>query len=240
MKLSDLISMVHDECGDARREMIGANRVALSVINQLDLYSVKMAASQKGSYSTLSFTPTMQTGNIALTFVPEIVRTRRLPENSVYANWEIIDVVSDIEAISNDETHGRLSILFLNNFTQYQLSWKPLAGNAEVLEIWGKAASQNRPGLTDTVTAIPIEFHQLIAVRSALEVLDDLLLPRMDGMNYVPFVTARKGSLDAKARELEHFFNVFRTTSPDFKSINRAAPYNPLIGMDSSFDTDSY
>jgi hypothetical protein len=200
---------------------------ALNVISDMELELDNSARGQNARKETVTFAADTNEGT--LEFLPKFARYRDTSISGAYRRWNILDIVSDIEDLTEYENQGRFAMLIEQaNLVvdtlefPYRLSFIPQI--ALEVELYGsrEAVIEGLEG----ETGINTDYSHYAATKVALIVLDDLLL--MDANKYMAFVNNRKQMMALRLRNLEHRWNVYRTNADINLADNQAKPYDPI------------
>jgi hypothetical protein len=207
----------------------------LNALNIIDSMMLELAQSGKqtlGYKTTFTVGANTNTGTVvvsAFALGEKFVRYRR----QVTDRWSIIDVVDDIEDLTEKQNRATHAICLQGAVSPatYFLSWTPAEDT--VFELWGKSIAAE---ITDLNAAIPLppEFGLLVAYRVADTMLNQLLIH--DAKAFQPFVIAQKGSLQRERDRLEYQWRAFLVMPADAGRSQRVRPYDLTEDLDTAFD----
>lgn len=221
--------------GELIRQKLDKHQALLVTLNVIDTMMLELAAvtKQKSSYKAdLTLVAGAKSGTIDMTAFALDSKFVRWRYNDT-DRWQYLDVVEEIEDLTDDENMGRTSILFsgLGDETTYYLSFTPTASMSA--EIWGKAV---QPEIVDIADAPPFppEFSLVAAYRIADFILNQLLL--IDAKAYSAFVVAQKNSIATDARRCELIWLKFRAGVSDSVTRTTGKSYNYIDEFDGDID----
>lgn len=233
MLLSEIIAYSMDEAGEVVRDIVGVNKMTLFVLASIDYYNLQIQSSSKNPLgSKFDFEPTVQDGLVSAyaasspgkNFRDARYVRKRLTAPESYQSWEIIDVVENIETLTELANRGKRGILFYGIPAKFQLSWTPTDSVTETFEIWSNRDPLAVSGL-DAEPETAGKFHRMFGVRSAIKGLTELLLPP-HGKSYVDFVSAKIAILKDELAVLEHYWFVHIANAADADNPSVANEYN--------------
>lgn len=225
--LNDIISNAVDLAGGTNVAVnLQTNAATLYALNVLADMELELSGSSRGrNAEKLSerFVGRSRSGTV--NNLPTFIRFRS--SDGRRERWQIIDIVSDIEDLTEAENRGRRAVLFLGNSSPfaYELSFEP-AGFCE-FECWGRTESTTPDGLGSQAASIPDAYAHLAANRCALLLLGDLMLAP-NAAQLIPFAQARAAQLQARQRDLEHRWTVYRSDADNSLADARVAAYDPF------------
>lgn len=231
MLLSEIIAYSMDEASEPVRQIIGANKMTLFVLASLDYYELQLQSSSKSQLGTkFEFTPTAQDGEVsdyAATLPGKNFKegryVRKRLTSSQSQSWEIIDVVENIESLTELANRGRRGIVFYGIPARFQLSWTP-SSVPETFEVWSNRDPLALTGLDDE-PEIATKFHRMFGIRAAIKALAELLLPP-NGNAYRDFVSMKTALLKEELAVLEHYWFVHIALAADSNNPTVANEYN--------------
>lgn len=226
MNIQEIISNGLDLAGgDLIRQKLDTSFATLVCLNIIDTMMLQLASSKKSirGYKT-SMTLAANSNNGSAGTLEEYMlgdRYVRYRRNAT-DKWEILDVVDEIEELTDAENKGKHVILFVGttDTTHYYLSWTPT--ESIVAELWGKILT-DEIGNLNSLPPFPPEFSLLAAYRMADFVLNSLLI--LAPKDYGAFVVAEKGSLKLERDRCEFEWRKYREITSDSASSQRINEY---------------
>lgn len=218
-----------------QRNALDDDFAVLNALNVIDSMMLELAQSGKqtlGYKVTFTVAANTDTGTVgisALALGDKFVRFRRAPTD----RWEILDVVDDIEDLTEKQDRNAWAICFQGAASPatYFLSFVP---NQDIsMELWGKSVGAEISDLS-AAAPLPSEFGLLVSYRVADAVLNQLLI--IDGRTFQPFVIAQKATIARERDRLEYLWRAARAMPADFERSQRVRPYDITEDLDGSFD----
>jgi hypothetical protein len=228
MKISEIIATTYDLAGGNRFPLaLRMDEITGYVLNIIDRMLGELTISDKGVRGhkiSLTFPANVRTGTVntsALALEPNLFRYRE-SENE---RWQILDIVENIENLTNAENTGKFAVLFYGSSKatlNYQLSFKP--EKDVVGELWGAEATAEMTGL-DALPPFPKELASYVVHAAALIALDDLATLEKPPMQ---FIALRKQSISAELKELTKIWTTYKSISADGGSPPMRRDYDML------------
>ena len=221
--LTEIIANAMDLSGATNPAVnLPVNVAALHAMNTLADMQLELAHSTCGRSSVkLSQTLALSESG-TLDSLPNYIRFRGGFGNC----WTVIDIVSDIEDLNRARNEGRFAILIYgaNAPYSYELSFSPAISISA--ELWGSNQNTTEPNTLGAIV-IPAQFSQIAAARTALVLLDDLLLAP-NAAQMMAFIQSRKPMLTMRLRNLEHWWTVYRSNADNNQNNRNVTDYDPF------------